>query len=180
MHAAQPDIRFTNGKCRMLFDYWRSLSQEGCIPRWSDFDPLHIPRLLPYVLILEAGPADNFVIRLAGTEWVEFYGRELKGQPLETLVAEEARAELREHLRRVVAGPTASVTLMKTPVGGERGRGLSYTLETIALPMAGDDGGIHRILAAIFVVEGPPSAPPIGPAEGAWRRFIQQRHYIAV
>jgi|GEM_PF-4248292 len=175
-----PDIRFSNVDCRKLFDYWRGLSKEGAVPRWSDFDPLHIPRLLPFVLILEAEPERGCVVRLAGTEWVEFYGRELRGQTLDSLVAEEGQEELRAHLQRVLQGPSAAVTLMKTPVDKGDRASLSYTLETVALPMAGEDGTVYRILAAMFVVEAPPSAPPIGPAEGAWRRDIQDRQYISL
>lgn len=173
-------IRFTNDKCEALYGYWRSLSKDGGMPRWADFDPLHIPRLLPNILVLETEPDDGFLIRLAGTECVDFYGRELRGQSLDSLVTEESRQELREHMRRVLEGPSAAVTLMQSPIEGMAGTGLSYTLEAAALPMAGEDGGIHRILAALFVIEAPPSAPPIGPDAGAWRRFIQERQYIGV
>jgi len=63
-----------------LFDYWNSIRADKPIPRRADIDPVKIPRLLPFILLVdELPPAGQGRIRLFGTGLVELFGEDRTG-----------------------------------------------------------------------------------------------------
>ena len=67
---------------RALYAYWRALgSQNGGLPRLQSFDPLHLPKLLANIWLLEVEPdSRRFRMRLAGENINAVYGRNVGGQ----------------------------------------------------------------------------------------------------
>ncbi len=131
---------------RLLYDYWRDLAEAGNgLPSVQSFDPLHLPRLLPNVWIIEVEPATRrFRMRLAGENINAIYGRSIAGlyfedvfQPgdVEIIVARYSRALTEPaifHASGSVYAAGGSLTV------GER----------LGLPMLGREGRTNTLLGA--------------------------------
>jgi hypothetical protein len=140
----QPDIQ--DPGLRLLYDYWRDLAKAGDgLPSVQRFDPLHLPKLLPNVWIVEVEPATRrFRMRLTGENINAIYGRSIAGlyfqdvfQPgdVEIIVARYTRA-LSEpaifHASGSVYAAGGNLTV------GER----------LGLPMLGREGRTNTLLGA--------------------------------
>lgn len=65
---------------RQLYDYWLGCALGKAMPVRGDINPAHIPRLLPYVSLLDVAPELNRCrVRLAGTRLRDVYDREITG-----------------------------------------------------------------------------------------------------
>ena len=75
----QPDIQ--DPGLRLLCEYWCDLAEAADgLPAVQGFDPLHLPRLLPNVWIIEVEPASRrFRMRLTGESINAIYGRSIAG-----------------------------------------------------------------------------------------------------
>lgn len=82
---------------RKLYIYWDDKRGQQPYPRRADVDPVEIPMLLPYVILVDAvADSEDFVFRVAGTMVTEASGMELTGKrlrllplsPIGTIVAE--------------------------------------------------------------------------------------------
>jgi hypothetical protein len=62
-----------------LYEYWNRVRGKCSTPTRSDVDPLDIPRLLPFVGLIERRP-DGYFWRLVGTEIEKHFGRNMRGE----------------------------------------------------------------------------------------------------
>ena len=69
---------------RQLYDYWIDKAAGRRMPERRDISPLHFPRLLPFVSLIEIG-AGRYRVRLAGTRLREIYDCETTGLYLDEL-----------------------------------------------------------------------------------------------
>ena len=140
----QPELQ--DPGLRSLYDYWLTLADGAKgLPSVQSFDPLHLPKLLPNVWIIEVEPATRrFRMRLAGENINAIYGRSIAGlyfkdvfQPgdVELIVARYSRA-LSEpaifHASGSVYAAGGNLTV------GER----------LGLPMLGREGRTNTLLGA--------------------------------
>ncbi len=71
---------------RQLFDYWAEKCLGRAMPRRSDINPVHIPRILNGISLVEiSADKSRCRIRLAGTRLREIYDREVTGLHIEDL-----------------------------------------------------------------------------------------------
>ncbi|MCJ9428672.1 PAS domain-containing protein [Kordiimonas marina] len=65
-----------------LRSYWRELQRQndGRVPRRRQFNPMRVPRLLPYIMLIERRGEYDLHVRLAGTALEAAAGRSLTGQ----------------------------------------------------------------------------------------------------
>jgi PAS domain len=71
---------------RQLFNYWLEKSRGRPMPERADISPAHIPRLLPFISIVEVDSVSNrYRVRLAGTRLREFYDQEITGRYVDEL-----------------------------------------------------------------------------------------------
>jgi hypothetical protein len=140
----QPELQ--DPGLRSLYDYWLTLAKgaDG-LPSVQSFDPLHLPKLLPNVWIIEVElGTERFRMRLTGENINAIYGRGIAGlyfkdvfQPgdVEIIVARYARA-LSEpaifHASGSVYAAGGNLTV------GER----------LGLPMLGREGQTNTLLGA--------------------------------
>lgn len=168
----QPDLQ--DPGLRLLLDTWLTLADgDKGLPSVQRFDPLHLPKLLPNVWIIEVEPATRrFRMRLAGENINAIYGRSIAGlyfqdvfQPgdVEIIVARYSRA-LSEpavfHAGGSVYAAGGSLTVgerLGLPMLGREGRTSTLLgatvyrspLETIAAVRLSDaEPHFHRIRAA--------------------------------
>jgi hypothetical protein len=131
---------------RSLYHYWRELAlAAGGLPQIRAFDPLHLPRVLPHIWIVEVEPATRrFRIRLAGENINAIYGRNIGGQyfrdvydptDLDTIVARYGRCLSQPAIFRATGSVYAAAGRL---TAGER----------LALPMLGRGGITDTLLGA--------------------------------
>ena len=65
---------------RQLYDYWLDRSMDRDMPARGDINPAHIPRLLPFISLVDVAPdTARCRIRLAGTRLRDVFDREITG-----------------------------------------------------------------------------------------------------
>lgn len=68
---------------RQLYDYWVEMASGRPMPFRSDINPANIPRLLPYISLIDVDrDTKRCRIRLAGTRLRDVYDREITGLDL--------------------------------------------------------------------------------------------------
>jgi hypothetical protein len=71
---------------RQLYDYWLGCAAGKAMPSRSDINPAHIPRLLPFISLVDVQEDLNqSKVRLAGTRLRDVYDREITGLKIEEL-----------------------------------------------------------------------------------------------
>ncbi len=71
---------------RQLYDYWLGCAAGKAMPARCDINPAHIPRLLPFVSLVDLDEdLSQSKIRLAGTRLRDVYDREITGLRIEEL-----------------------------------------------------------------------------------------------
>lgn len=118
--------------------YWKSLQAEadGPIPRRSQFNPVNIPTLLPYVYILEHRSPEEMLVRLIGTSLDEISGNSITGLNYLDVCPPQDAPIYAEITKNVFALPCAS--LVVRDVLFESGK--SYTLSSLGFPVENTDG----------------------------------------
>jgi hypothetical protein len=130
-----------------LASYLASKVPPGRLPGRQHIDPLEIPDLLPYLMLIDvvpqhSGPA-RYRIRLAGTEVVAIQGSDGTGQYVEeVLTAEQGCAEIRRGYDEIVRShrPEYRSGVVATP-GREH---IDY--ERIAFPLAADGEHVDMLI----------------------------------
>lgn len=86
---------------RRAFEYWLAKRRGGRLPDRADLDPVEIPRLLPFVSLIQALPDEpgDFLYRLVGTAMVQMAGRDMTGKR----VSDVPHPSMREMARRTFA-----------------------------------------------------------------------------
>jgi PAS domain len=71
---------------RQIYDYWLSCAAGKAMPCRGDIDPAQIPRLLPYISLVDIdADLKCCKVRLAGTRLRDVYDREITGLRIEEL-----------------------------------------------------------------------------------------------
>jgi hypothetical protein len=131
---------------RSLYQYWRELARAASVlPSIQAFDPLHLPKVLPHIWIVEVDSAtQRFRVRLAGESINAIYGRNIGGQyfgdvydpsDVDTIVARYGRCLSQPAIFRATGSVYAAAGRLTE---GER----------LALPMLGRGGVTDTLLGA--------------------------------
>lgn len=128
---------------RQLYSYWCTRCQNGRLPRRADIDPADIPRLLPYLTIVEVVPDQRrYVYRLVGTKEVEIRGRDPTGKSVAEAFYGPSVEEAHVFYDQAVA--TARPVYDDSPFIGPDGR--YNDDEMLFLPLSDDGQTVTRIL----------------------------------
>jgi hypothetical protein len=96
--------------------YWWSIKPAGALPGRQHFDPLDLPRLLPWIYLMDVvdapGGRRRYRFRLIGTGLVEKFQRDSTGRFVDDLYAPN-------HLRTMEAGFDAVIAAGR-PLAAER------------------------------------------------------------
>src|SRR5690349_19485283 len=128
-----------------LHEYWSRLNGAQWLPRWRDFDPLEVKRLLGNLMVVDVLREPlRFHVRLHGTEMVQRAGYELTGKPLDAIPFEEYRNYVIDRCRTLVANPE--------PTRVEHSRvleGSIWPYHALWLPFSDDGKHVSTLLCAI-------------------------------
>lgn len=99
--------------------YWRdNRGPCGCLER-KDFDPLHIHRVMPFIMILEevmVGASQEFQYRLCGTGCVELFGIDYTGKKLGDDLPPDAAAIRRAEFATVMQSKQPVFSSTELPI----------------------------------------------------------------
>ena len=136
---------------RTIFSYWDALRGERAAPERGEIEPGEIRHALADTFILELGAARSAEIRLAGTRFCAFFGRELRGLPFQGLWSHSATRDV-VHLIDVAVDETAVVV---AGVVGATAEGDTVEFEMVILPLRHRGKTHSRLLGAISPAEVP-------------------------
>lgn len=136
--------RLGDGRLGQVFDYWNGKRAAGALPAREAIDPAELPRLLPWLYILEPSGA-GVRVRLAGTRIRELFDRELTGQDLVEALPQPFSGNAARSYRTVVEQRRGWLTVVESRL--RDGRELPY--RRLSLPLSRDGVRVDRILGAV-------------------------------
>jgi hypothetical protein len=138
-------------RLRSLYDYWHALGvAAGGLPSVQAFDPLHMPKLLPNLWILEvAADTHRFRTRLAGENINAIYRRSIAGQHFSDVFQPEEVALVVRRYTRALSEPAIMHAIGAVYAAAGR---LSHG-ERLALPMRGRSGVTDTMLGVTLYDE---------------------------
>jgi hypothetical protein len=126
-----------------LYHYWLSKRRLRSMPSRSDIDPLEIPRLLPYVGIVEKA-GDELRYRLVGTALAQQFGRDFTGKTLGSDVSDkpEAVQAMRATARQIFAAgrPVFITGEYETKLGN------IHNASALVLPLSDNDSETNMVI----------------------------------
>jgi hypothetical protein len=150
VHIETPPV-LADERLRSLYEYWVALGRAaGGLPPLQSFDPLHLPRLLSNLWILEvAQDTHRFRMRLAGESINAVYRRNIGGQYFSDVFQSSEVALMVERYSRALGEP--AIVRATGAVYVAAGRLMQG--ERLALPMLGRSGLTDIMLGATFYDE---------------------------
>lgn len=127
-------------------DYWRRIRPPGLLPARTHFDPIEVPRLLPYLGLLDVvrEPRIRFKGRMAGTKVTEVFGAGLVGSFLDEVVPNfDGSLAAIDYLR---VATDAVPVWYRGAQSAKRGKSF-LGIERLFLPLAEDGRTVDMILA---------------------------------
>jgi hypothetical protein len=137
-----------DARLRSLYEYWHALGvAAGGLPQVQALDPLHLPRLLSNLWILEVAPdTQRFRMRLAGESINAVYRRNIGGQYFSDVFQPSEVALMVERYSRTLTEPAIVRAIGTVYVAAGR----LIQGERLALPMLGRSGYTDTMLGATF------------------------------
>jgi len=138
---------------RELFDYWVRSAGERPMPARSDLDPLKVPRLLPYLGLVDLRDGlDQGLFRLAGMRLRDVYGKEITGRRVGEVFAGDCTTYWRRIHARVAEKGAPAHGVVRGPAQGRD----HVVLFWLRLPLSEGGSRVDRILC--HDVAGPSNA----------------------
>lgn len=136
------------GPLHDLHDYWKGKRGPWGLPRRRDIDPLEIPRLLKYLLLLDIETLEplRYRVRLAGTNFRQFFGRDLTGLSVDESQLDGGLALMCRDWREVLRLRQPRWASIRQHVGRD---GMDHVRFTgLALPLSRDGKAADMLLVA--------------------------------
>lgn len=131
---------------RALYDYWDGCRAGGRLPGRQHIDPLHIPELLPNLMLFDVAAPDDLRYRLVGTALVARLGRDTTGLPVrDGYLGKDWERILPDYLYVI---NERRPCLRWNEVLGPRARRLAYL--RLLLPLARDGARVDMLLAGAY------------------------------
>lgn len=140
-------MRFSHPAISAFYDYWRGLPHERGLPGRHHVDPLAIPSLLQWLLLIDIEaliPKAKFRYRLAGTGVVRLFGREFTGLTDSEAFPNRA-AQLTSDYLSVVNQRSPVYDHVSVPTPGREYR----SLERLMCPLAADGQTINMLIGIV-------------------------------
>jgi hypothetical protein len=125
-----------------LMTYWRGRHRDGGLPARADIDPLHFPKLLPNIFLVDVlkGPP-HFRFRLMGTRLAETYGIDITGKSVSEALPSTIIGVVEALYRQVAEKRQPIRTYGKLIWLGKH----HIAFESIHLPLAGTGGNVDML-----------------------------------
>lgn len=131
---------------RALRSYWESMRRGHLVPCRAEIDPCRIEALLPNAFIAERIAPGITRLRVAGSHLSDLMGMEVRGMPLGSFIAPEARNDFAARLVDLFEAP--AILRIDLRSRGSLGRP-DMTGTLILLPLRSDLGDVSRALGCL-------------------------------
>jgi hypothetical protein len=141
-------------RLREAYAYWDAKRKNKLMPSRADIDPVEMPRLLPYIILIDVvrEPLD-FRYRLIGTQACSIMRRDFTGQFFSKIPGNEKESALWRGCDAVV-GSKAPMYWQLPYVGPDR---FLRDYENVLLPLSNDGVNVTMIFKVISFERGPSS-----------------------
>lgn len=126
--------------------YWEALRDGRLLPKRSEIDPRGIEGALEYAFILERIAPGIARMRIAGSHLSDLMGMEVRGMPITSLFAPNARRQIADTLEDVFQTPATARLQLTSPGGGGCG---ALDARMVLLPLKSDLGDVSRALGCL-------------------------------
>lgn len=126
--------------------YWEGLRSGRLVPLRSDVDPRGIENALEYAFIIERVAPSIARFRLAGMHLTDLMGMEVRGMPLTSFIAPQARQDMANTIEAVFQGPAIAEIQMTAEYSMGKP---SLTARMIILPLKSDLGDVSRAIGCL-------------------------------
>jgi len=155
-------------RLRVAYGYWLSKREGRLMPSRSDIDPVEIPALLPYVMLIDVVPEPlDFRYRLIGTAARNIMRRDYTGLLFSELAGKGAGSVL-WHGCELVVRSKMPISMSPPYVGAEPSL---KECENVLLPLSDDRVGVTMIFKVISFERG--STEPLR----LWRSNMHPRWF---
>ena len=139
---------------RAFRDHWLALKGERAMPSRADIDPVHIPALLPHIILVDViGAPPVFRYRLIGTAITKIANRDATGRILdESLYGANTERVLRTYRETVADKSPKAVREIVQFVDKDW-----IKTEVILMPLSSDGETIDMIVGAVDIVDEDPN-----------------------
>ena len=128
----------------LLHAYWSSKLAGRPMPSRSDIDPVEIPKLLPWIMLVDVDDGGaNFRYRLVGSEIASLVGAALKGKSVGSAVSGPYTEWLLGVYRTAVERKKPVFSQSELGFGS---RGLKRVVSRLMLPLSSDGVSVSMIL----------------------------------
>lgn len=135
--------RLTDEPHRLIYDYWRSRVREDRLPGRVDFDPVDVPSVLRFLVLVDLSLAARTIrFRVFGTEAQSFWGQDHTGADLADITAGD--------YYQYISGLYFGCAERRAPVFGDSlfrwDRDRSVVARRLFLPFAADGREVDQVL----------------------------------
>ncbi|MFD1511101.1 PAS domain-containing protein [Lacimonas salitolerans] len=127
--------------------YWTALFRDGQPPARAQIDPRGIEAALEHAFVAERITPTEARIRVGGHHLSDLLGMEVRGMPVSSLIAPEARAAFGDTLRALFDRTAICRLTLRSP--GAIGQP-DLTARLLLLPLRGDGNEISRALGCLI------------------------------
>ncbi len=133
---------------RALYEYWSSKCGQNRLPTRADLDPADIPRLLPYIYIVdvERDPV-RFRFRLVGSRVRDWFGHDATGHYVDDPCKGDLDLGMTEVYRQVFESRVPRHVQRDIPDLGA----FVHCFDRLILPLAGADGTVDKLICGVWV-----------------------------
>jgi len=132
-----------------LYRYWASKRGDRTMPARADIDPTEIPALLPIIVLIDIVGIGDYRYRLAGTEIVRNFGRDMTGKTFAEVLPGGAYAEYITGLVNDVV--STGRALYSEGVFTAEGH-IDRQVRRLALPLSADGRVVDMLLVGQTVI----------------------------
>jgi hypothetical protein len=129
---------------------WIDLRGDRPVPFRAELDAGRIGAKAPFLAILEYVGPSNFRIRIAGDRLNKWFGLELRGMSVLSMIDAAARNHVQAALNRVTGEPAVAALHGEARAAG----GFASPFEMALLPMRSDFGKVDRVLVGVWLLDG--------------------------
>lgn len=139
----------THPHLRDLYAYWQKKKAGRRLPARADVEPTEIPRLLPWIALVEITEnPQRFCFRLAGTQVENFYGAKVSGRWLDELDFSDQNAAIATQY--AAAAQLGEPSVARFAFTKQDGRHIAY--ERVLLPLSSDGSKVDMLLIGYGLV----------------------------
>lgn len=133
-----------------IFDrFWHAENAKADLVAWSTFDPMTMPAVLPWVLLLDCLPDDEYQYRLCGTGCENLLGVNLTGKKFGSIVKKRWAHKSKHEFTQIKEGKGPFYSKGKLPIDDRE----FIEMNRAVYGFSASGAGIDRIIAVVAPID---------------------------